>query len=98
MTRSAFLAADQAAAVDGEHFTVTKGAPVAKKSAALATSSGEPGRFSAVRATMRSRSAGSAPCSGQSTGPGAIALTRIAGPSSRASERVSITRPALAAQ
>ena len=34
--------------------------------------------------------------SGHSTGPGAMPLTRISGPSSRASERVSIASPALA--
>ena len=51
---------------------MTKGALVAKYSAALATSSADPARFSAVRAMMRSRSASSTPRSGHITGPGAI--------------------------
>jgi hypothetical protein len=75
---------------------VTYGASVAKNRQARATSSAEPARLSAVRWVIFSCSARSTPSSGHITGPGATAFTRTCGPSSRASERVSMISPAFA--
>ena len=98
MIALAAFAADEAAAVHRQHFPGDERSILRKKSAALATSSGDPARFSAVREMIRCRRSASTPFSGHSTGPGAMAFTRIPGPRSRASARVSITRAALAEQ
>ena len=76
---------------------VMKGASRTRNSAVRAMSSGVPWRLSAVFSTISRFSEPSMSPSGQSTGPGAMPLTRISGPSSRASERVSIASPAFAA-
>jgi hypothetical protein len=75
---------------------VTYGASAAKNRQLRATSSAEPARLRAVRLMIFSCSARSMASAGHSTGPGATALTRTCGPSSRASALVSMRRPALA--
>ena len=59
-------------------------------------SSGSPLRLSAVCLMMPARSASDIPSSGQRIAPGETPLTRMCGPRSFASERVSIASPAFA--
>lgn len=74
------------------------GAYAAKNSAVRAMSAGVPMRLRMVRSMIFARVPVSLCHSGHNTGPGAMPFTRISGPSSLASERVSMCRPALAAQ